>query len=185
MKKLSQVLPAMLLPAIMLPATLVTGSLALSTTAFADWKPNCTGGATLKSKVGSPASYRCETSRNAVCPDGLAPRVNQTNHDTCNAASPPRNYTQCKLRAGDRRQNWVITIDAQGRTDQCRHRSVSKPPRQVKCPSGYTQNSRQGRDNCTRTSSQQVPVQCPAGTIKKKAGKDKCITERAPGWRNV
>jgi len=184
MKKLSKILPALLLPAVMLPATLISGSLILSTSAFANWQPVCTGGATLRKAQGD--RFRCVTSTRPVCADGRAPRTNHTGRDTCNG---PATYSQpngCKLGAGRSQSNWQISRDRQGTRDMCTHRTRNVPDKQIRCRSGFNQEVRNGADRCVKTSGNRVPASCPSGTtVGELAGQDQCLRERAPGWRNV
>ncbi len=186
MKKLSQILPAVLLPAMMLPAVLITGTLALSTSAHANWIPACPGGFNLDSKNGNPRAYSCKRTLRASCADGRAPRVNHTGTDTCNGPDVVRNPTGCKLGVGRSQNNWEIRRDRQGTRDMCIHKTRNVPDKPIKCQSGFSQRPAPGADRCVKTSGNRVPSTCPNGSVRgERAGQDACIVERQPSWRNV
>lgn len=158
-----------------------------ATTANAWWAPNCSNGELKhQPRVGQTDQYRCKIvqSTPATCRAGETPRVRANAKDQCQSGggqSAQYRAVTCKLKAGDKRSNWVI--QRQNGADTCNNpNKPNKGLRPVKCANNQTLriDSQGNRDRCEVGQSAQLQVRdmsCPANSIHRVNGADRCETQ--------
>jgi hypothetical protein len=135
---------------------------------------DCGGNAVCKKGPLGLGQNQCFEVRSPTCPSGWQYETrNPLNKDRCARTSTQTAKLECKLLITDNEKNWTGP-HAQAGEDECRS-TKDKKPKGVKCPAGFTHNTKPGADSCTNEDTEYQTPACPARwDYKSQSGKDVC-----------